>query len=67
MIRTLLGYAETIKRQKQGVMMSEEALGSVGEHSSLNDDPGISLTDLVQSEVDPIAETNNNVHGQSGF
>ncbi len=46
--------------------MSEEALGSVGEHSSLNDDPGISLTDLVQSEVDPIAETNNNVHGQSG-
>ena len=26
--------------------MSEEAMGSVGEHSSLNDDPGISMTGL---------------------
>lgn len=46
--------------------MSEEAMGSVGEHSSLNDDPGISLTDLVQTESDPMSGTNNNVHGQSG-
>ena len=46
--------------------MSEEAMGSVGEHSSLNDDPGISLTDLVQTESDPMSGTNNNVHGKPG-
>lgn len=46
--------------------MSEEAIGTVGEHTSLNDDPGVSLTDLVQTETDPIAQGNNNVHGQSG-
>ena len=46
--------------------MSEEAIGTVGEHTSLNDGPGVSLTDLVQTEADPIAQGNNNVHGQSG-
>jgi len=46
--------------------MSEEAIGTVGEHTALNDDPGVALTDLVQSETDPIAQGNNNVHGQSG-
>jgi len=46
--------------------MGEEAIGTVGEHSSLSDDPGVALTELVQSEADPIAKGNNNVHGQPG-
>ena len=46
--------------------MSEEAIGSVGEHSSLNDEPGVFLTDLVQTDVDQVSQTNNNVHGQKG-
>ncbi len=46
--------------------MSEEAIGQVGDHTSLNDDPGVSLTDLVETPTDPMGGSNRNVHNDSG-
>jgi len=46
--------------------MDEQGIGTTEEHTSLVDEPGIGLTDLVQSETDPAATSNNNVHGKAG-
>ena len=46
--------------------MSEEAIGTVGEHTATNDDPGIALTDLVDTPTDTVSNSNRNIHGDSG-
>jgi len=36
------------------------------EHSSLIDEPGVGLTELVHTDADPVTGSNNNVHGKEG-
>lgn len=46
--------------------MDEQGIGTAEEHTSLVDEPGVGLTDLVQSEIDPASGSNSNVHGKDG-